>query len=291
MTIPILTAYSPNAKIIHLAAPTASPRPLIVLFYSGGFSVGTIHQLTEPARTFAQRFNAVVVLGEYRMVPEVRWPVPWKDVWELLEYLSRHANGSKFGHAELDLSKGGGFVVGGISAGASIATACAEIDALGLAEREGVTALASRITGLMSNVPFLVVPDILPQQFRSIWTAWKEMEHVAGFNTKALQQVIEGIQCTDYHSCWFSPVTELASSKEVLKCHPRVYVSACQRDPLRDDGKVFCALLQQRGVEAKMDIFPDDGHNGWSVIPWPRNSTNPSFEEAYLAGMEWLLHR
>lgn len=291
ISVSLTSTYSPRLKIIHPSTHSSSPRPLIVLFYAGSFKAGSVDQLTEPGRTFAERFNAVVVLGSYRMIPEVRWPVPWQDGWNLLVYLSHHAHEQQFGKAELSADKGGGFVVGGVSAGASIAAVCAGIDGMGFAIREGVESLGAELTGVMVNVPFLVVPEIVPEEWKSKWTAWQDNEKAEGFNTGSLRAVMDGIQCTDYTSRWFSPVSDLVSQGESLDKRPRVYVSVCEMDPLRDDGKLYCDLLKRRGIETKLDLFPEDGHNGWSVMPFPRKSKAPTIEEAYLEGMKWLLKK
>lgn len=291
VTVQLAPTDSAKIKVIHPSSHPSTPRPLIVLFFGGGFKAGSIDQLTEPGRTFAEHFNAVVVLGSYRLVPGVRWPEPWEDGWRLLSYLSHHAHESMYGGAELSLENGGGFVVGGISAGASIAAVCGGLDALRLAERENIEPLASKLTGIMANVPFLLVPEIVPEESRHKWTAWQDNRMVDGFNTTSLETVIRGIECTDYTSCWFSPIPELLRSQKVLADHPRVYVSVCQFDPLRDDGRIYRHVLERRGVEVKMDLFPDDGHNGWTVLPVPRKSQSPTIPEAYMGGMKWLLRK
>lgn len=291
MTIPVSPGFSPSIKIIHPSSPATTPRPLIVLLHGGGFVRGPIDYLRPPGVAFAEEFNAVVVLGTYRLIPEVRWPVPWKDSWNLLAYVSEHAHEPAFGCAELDANKGGGFIVGGTSAGASCAAVCAGIDALGVARDEGVEELASRLTGVMANVPFLLVPEIVPQEWRSRWTAWQDNERAGGFNTNTLKSVIQGIQCSNYKSRWFTPITDLCQGDDKLHGYPRVYVAYCQFDPLRDDGKVYSELLRRRGVEVKTDLFPDDGHTGWSSMGFAMRSKRPTIPEANMEGMRWLLQR
>ena len=291
MTIPVSPGFSPRVKVIHPSIPTTRPRPLIVLLHGGGFVRGPIDYLRPHGVAFAEEFNAVVVLGTYRLVPTVRWPVPWKDSWNLLAYLSKHAHEPKFGSAELDANKGGGFVVGGTSAGASCAAVCGGIDAFGVSSDEGVDELASRLTGVMANVPFLLVPQIVPQEWRSRWTAWQDNERVKGFNTNTLRAVIQGIQCSNYSSRWFSPIPDLCQGDDQLHGHPRVYMTYCHFDPLRDDALVYSELLRRRGVKVKTDLFPDDGHTAWSSMGFAMRSKNPSIPEANMEGMRWLLRR
>jgi acetyl esterase/lipase len=289
ISINVSSDFRTQVKLIHPAKPSSAARPLIVLFYGGGFRAGSFNQLTEPGRTFASQFNAVVVLGSYRMVPEVRWPVPFKDGWKLLVHLSQHTSQPEWGGAELSPTNGGGFVVGGVSAGASIAAVCAGTDALNHATSEGMVPLSARITAVMANVPWLITPEIIPDAYTDVWTSWADNENVDGFNLLSLKGVMLGLACSNYSSPWFSPIPGLLQSPKPLENHPRVFVTICQMDPLRDDGKIYCSVLESKGVEVKLVLFPDDGHNAWTVVPRPRNSTNPTFEEATLEGMRWLL--
>lgn len=288
ITVKLSCGIETKIKLIHPVSSSSKPRPLFVLFYGGGFRAGSCDMLTEPGRTYASYFNAVVVLGSYRMVPEVRWPVPWKDSWQLLVHLSQHASESEWGGAELDPQNGGGFVVGGVSAGASIAAVCACVDALDRME-DGIESLAAKITGVLANVPWLLVPEIVPQEYADIWKSWTDNEYVEGFNLASLKSVMKGIACTDYTSPWFSPIPDLLRDSGPLKNYPRVYVTTCQMDPIRDDGQVYCKVLQHRGVEVRLVFFPDDGHNAWTVVPLPRRSKNPTFEKAAVEGVRWLL--
>jgi acetyl esterase/lipase len=291
VSIEVSSDFHTQVKLIHPTKGSSAPRPLIVLFYGGGFRAGSLNQLTEPGRTFASQFNAVVVLGSYRMVPEVRWPIPFQDGWHLLVQLSRLASRTEWGGAELSVENGGGFVVGGVSAGASIAAVCAGIDALDQAKSEGVQPLSARITGVMANVPWLLVPELVPAVYACVWTSWTDNENADGFNLASLKGVMQGLACSNYSSLWFSPIPGLLQSTEHLESYPRVYVTTCHMDPLRDDGKIYCSMLESKGFEAKLVLFPDDGHNAWTVVPRPRKSTNPNFEEAALEGMRWLLRR
>lgn len=59
----------------------------------------------------------MVALPSYRLVPNIRWPVPYYDSWHVLVWLSEHAK--ELG-ADLDV----GFIVGRVSAGASLAAVC-----------------------------------------------------------------------------------------------------------------------------------------------------------------------
>src|SRR5690242_398105 len=58
------------------AVSDGKKHPLIVHWFGGGFGLGSPGQMTRPAREFAETFGAVVVLPNYRLYPDHRWPTP-----------------------------------------------------------------------------------------------------------------------------------------------------------------------------------------------------------------------
>ncbi len=55
------------------AAPAAKPRPVLVFFYGGGWANGTRTEYSYAARPFVEA-GYIVVLPDYRKVPQVRFP-------------------------------------------------------------------------------------------------------------------------------------------------------------------------------------------------------------------------
>jgi acetyl esterase/lipase len=259
--------------------------PLIVYFYGGGFTASNPKQCTQPARDFADRFGAVVVCPDYRLVPEVRWPVPMKDGYDILAYLAENA-ASEFG-ATLD-GPGGGFIVGGASAGGSIAAVSGGISMFGDGNSE-TKELAKPLTGLCICIPWLLTEEIVPEEFKKLWTSRKDNGKGKSFNSSMVKQINEALQ-PDVHSPWFSPCNAIRGGGTASKqLQPAVYLQACQLDPLRDDAIVFERMLASRGIRTKLDIFPNDGHVSYSALPSQMASRNPTIKEGLLLGMEWLL--
>lgn len=94
------------------------PGPLLVLCFGGGFVAGDNDQLTENARISVQLFGATVVNVSYRLSPENSFPVQQLDCYDSMKWIADNATG---GVLASDPSKG--FLLGGVSAGASIAAA------------------------------------------------------------------------------------------------------------------------------------------------------------------------
>lgn len=65
-------------KIVH-SKVSKRPRPLILLFHSGGFFCELKEMLARLGREFALEFDAVVVLASCCTTPEHRFPTPMLD--------------------------------------------------------------------------------------------------------------------------------------------------------------------------------------------------------------------
>jgi acetyl esterase/lipase len=282
LNVPVQDGWKSRTKIVRPKGDLPGKRPLIVHFCGGGMLVGEPEQLLSAARAFAETYGAVVALPSYRLVPDVRWPVPYKDGWDVLVWLSEHAE------AELGANLDSGFIVGGVSAGCSVATVCG-----GLAmfpnskEAQEAPKLAKPLTGQFLCLPCLAVDEIVPDEYRASFTSREENKDVAGFNAAALKLVFDGLQCTNYRSLWFSPITVLSSQEPVNKIP--VYLDHCGLDPLRDDATIYDKLLQSRGVQTKRNLFAEDLHTSWTVMDQPAKARNPTIKEAQMAGMKWLL--
>ncbi|TLD15770.1 uncharacterized protein PgNI_02060 [Pyricularia grisea] len=261
------------------------PGPLIVLFHGGGFAVGSPAMATRPGREFAEKFGATVVAPTYKLLPENAWPAGPESAWEILAWLADNAHGGGDERFAADLDRGS--VVGGFSAGASISTIAAGVSLdVGLL-RHGQKKLAKPITGVFANCPMLLRDeDMVPAEYLKLWTSRADNRDAPGLNTEGVE-LIWRIMSPDFSSPWTSPFNSLdcLNAKVGLK----YYIQVGNHDPLRDDGIVFEKALAARGVETRIDLFPDDGHQAWVAMPFDSVSKDPSLEEMTMEGMRWLL--
>jgi acetyl esterase/lipase len=282
--IPVRDGWQSHTKIVRPKAHIQAKRPLIVSFFGGGFMVGDPDQLLSPARAFAETYGAVVALPSYRLMPDVKWPEPHKDGWDVVVWLSEHAE------KELGADLDAGFIVGGCSAGASVAGACG-----GLAmypdseEARAAPKLAKPITGQHLLVPLVATPESVPEEYKSLFTAWEDNKDIQGLNTATLQMILNGLQITNYSSLWISPLAELVKREPVNKIP--IYMEHCGLDPMRDDVTVLKQVLNSRGIPNKSQLFPEDIHGSWTVVDLPTKAKDPTFVEAQMEGMKWLLSR
>ena len=76
------------------AAPAAKPRPVLVFFYGGGWANGTRTEYSYAARPFVEA-GYIVVLPDYRKVPQVRFPGFVEDSAAAVKWVQN--NIAKFG--------------------------------------------------------------------------------------------------------------------------------------------------------------------------------------------------
>jgi acetyl esterase/lipase len=288
-TIPLSDGWESKTKVMRPKQMSPGGKhPLIVLFHGGAFFVGTPDQVNRPARDFAEKFGAVVVCPSYKLAPENPWPTQMHNGLDILVYLSKNAE-SKFG-ANLD-APDGGFIVGGFSAGGTIAAVIAGISVFGDGKNPAPK-LPKPLTGAFFGVTSFVVNEIVPEEYKSIFTSRVENANVEGLNAAGVQIALKALQCTDYHSPWFSPVNHFTGANSNLTAkHPPTYIQVGKYDPLRDDGIIYQKILASHEIPTRFDLFPDDGHVAWTAQPNLSKSTNPTIGEATMSGMEWLLQQ
>lgn len=154
-------------------------------------------------------------------------------------------------------------------------------------EAQEAPKLAKPLTGQFLCLPCVAVDEIVPAEYKALFTSREDNKDVAGLNTAALNQVLQGLHCTDYTSLWFSPVSSIVEREPSRKIP--VYFEHCGLDPLRDDVTLYGRLLDARGIHTKTRLFTEDVHASWTVIDAPSKATDPTIEEAQMEGMKWLL--
>lgn len=260
-------------------------RPLILYFYGGGFMVGNPDLVTSPAREWAEQFHATVILPSYRLMPESRFPVPMTDAISAINKIAAgwapDAHRAYFGANPQD-----GFVIGGISAGATVAGVAAGLALFGDGSYPKPDILPS---GIFLCTPWFFRSENIPAKYRTQWTAMKDNEMVNGFTTANMDAIFDSLQVHDVKSPLLTPAAFFQNGARPTSPWPRTYLQACQYDPLRDDAVIFEKMLAGLGTQTRLRIFPDDVHAGISVLPFIHKSKNPTIEEDTMDGMAWLL--
>ena len=101
-----------HAKL-RILTPGPDPRGVIVYYHGGGWVLGDLDDSDLLGRRLAQRTGAVVILVDYRLAPEYRFPTAVDDSWAALLWADAH-------RAEL-AGPAAPLIVAGDSAGGNLA--------------------------------------------------------------------------------------------------------------------------------------------------------------------------
>src|SRR4051794_31503578 len=98
----------------RILVPSDDPRGVLIYYHGGGWVIGGgIDEFDTLGRKLAARTNTAVVLVDYRLAPEHRYPVAVDDSYAALEWVHEHVADIAGADAPI--------IVGGDSAGGNLA--------------------------------------------------------------------------------------------------------------------------------------------------------------------------
>jgi acetyl esterase len=225
-------ARLPARVYTPLHAPDA--RELVVWLHGGGWYVGDIPTFDRVGRALANASGAKVLLPEYRLAPEHRWPVQIADADAIVRWARDADAGAGQLHADPER-----VAVAGDSAGGQLAL---------------VATRHARADALPAVRELLLVYPCLDPTLSS--DAMREFEH-GPMLTKA-----------DVERCWGYYRGDGADDDPDLAPLvatdwaglPPTRIAVAGQDPLRDDGLRLAQLLESAGVDVRRRVFADMVH-------------------------------
>ncbi|HWI72642.1 MAG TPA: alpha/beta hydrolase, partial [Baekduia sp.] len=200
---------------------------LLVWLHGGGWYVGDILTFDRVARTLANASGAKVLLPEYRLAPEHRWPVQTDDARAVVTW-ARAA-----GAEQLDVDPGR-VVLGGDSAGGQLAVVAARH-----AARDGLAPLRALL---------LAYPALDPELGSASYAEFADGPML----TKA-----DMARCWRFYLGDADPrdpdVAPLRADD--LGGLPRASIAVAALDPLRDDGLALASALRDAGVVVQTRVY------------------------------------
>ena len=202
--------------------------PALVYFHGGGWVRGSIETHDSICRFLCKEAAAVVVSVEYRLAPENPFPAAVEDAHAAALWVVEHA--AELGADPARVS------VGGDSAGANLAT---------------------------------VVCLLAPGKFSRQLLIYPATDHPS--RTKlSLEENGSGYLLTKEVIFWFAAqYFQKASDRDDirasplladLKGSPPALVITAEYDPIRDDGELYAARLQEAGVPVRLIRYPGTIH-------------------------------
>ncbi|KAL1880594.1 hypothetical protein VTK73DRAFT_5399 [Phialemonium thermophilum] len=267
-------------------AESLSAVPAFIYFHGGGMLFGSIdgemHTCASLARDLARGGSAtnspgVIVLHVcYRHVPEFTHPVQHQDAWDAFEWI--FANAAILG---IDV---GNLVIGGISAGGSLAASVVFREL----ERAQQTETASdpRIHGQVLFIPWLIHRDAYP------------------LDAFAAPEIASLVACADSPTLprprydMFTDLSRVADPRAdalmniglaletTLKGMPRTAIVANGWDMLRDEAFLYADKLERVGVPVKKHVFPGMPH---AFRKYPDLPSSRRWDELMVESIRWCL--
>lgn len=203
----------------RLLVPSGAPRGLVVHAHGGGWVIGSIDDFDAFGRTLAHESGCAVLLPEYRLAPEHRFPAALEDVEDTISWAVREMH-DLLG-ARLPL------VVAGDSAGGNL-----------------VAVAARRLAGRVGIALQALLYPVADCDF----TTGSYRAHATGLPLTRRDMEWFLRQYAD-EALWTSPDISPLRAPALAGVAPAVVVAA-QYDVLRDEAEAYAARLRAAGVAA-----------------------------------------
>jgi acetyl esterase len=199
-------------------------RPVLVYYFGGGWSLGTLDTSDGVCRMLANAAGCVTVSVGYRLAPEHKFPAAVQDCYAGAAWVAAHS-------AELDIDVER-LAVGGDSSGGNLAAAVAL-----LSRDQGGPAVAHQL---------LVYPNT---DYQAGTPSMREMDDQYFFNRSSVRW---------YWGMYLAAPEEGASPlasplrADDLSGLPAATVITAEYDPLRDEAEAYATRLRMAGVPAEV---------------------------------------
>lgn len=209
--------------------------PVIYYIHGAGWVFGSPTTHDKLVRELAVRTNSVVVMPDYTLSPEVKYPTAIEQNYSVLQQLKDVAEEKK-----LDLNR---LTVSGDSVGGNMSAV--------------MTIMTKQREGLRINQQLLFYPVTN-----------------AAFNTDSYNEFAEGYYLTKEGMEWFwnqyttseeernhITASPLKASVDELKDLPPAMILTAEADVLRDEGEAYANKLREAGVEVTQMRFQGTIHD------------------------------
>ena len=227
-----------GAVPLRVLVPVQPARGLIVYYHGGGWVLGAIDESDSLARKLAERTSCAVVLVDYRLAPEHRYPTAVDDSYAALQWVAENA-------AAKDVP----LFVAGDSAGGNLAAVMAQR----ARDRGGpsidLQILIYPITDADFERPSYTNPEnqlLLPKELM-VWF-W---EHYAPDPNSRAEADASPLRAAD------------------LSGLPPAVILTAEHDVLRDEGEAYAQRLEQAGVPVNFKRYPGQTHAFFTLLMLP----------------------
>ncbi|CAI6082013.1 unnamed protein product [Clonostachys chloroleuca] len=244
--------------------------PLVVLIHGGGFILGNAEMETPICVEAVRAYDCVAVSLEYRLSPEVKFPIAYEDCWDALLWMIANMS-------TLRADPTRGFIFGGTSAGSHIS--------IPLAHRARDEGLSPPITGLYHSVPPALPPQALTERYKPFYRSREALKDGMTLTSKSTDLYDTAVD-PDFTSPLWNPLLWPTGHKDL----PRTFFQICGADLLRDEALIYERELRLgNGVKTRTVVYEGLPHIFW--YNYPTHSASAKFAQDAIEGLGWLLSR
>ena len=226
---------------VRVLVPLEPAAGVIVYYHGGGWVVGSIDESETLGRKLAERTSCAVVLVDYRLAPEHRYPVAVDDSYAALEWAAEHMNEIAGGEVPL--------IVAGDSAGGNLSA----VMSLRARDRNGpniaMQVLIYPVTDANFDRPSYLDPEnqLMLTRDSMIWF----FDHYIPDTAQRTEPEASPIYAED------------------LSGLPPAVVLTAEHDPLRDEGEEYAQRLEDAGVEVELQRHLGQMHAFFALLMLP----------------------
>ena len=236
------TVARPDGAVsLRIVVPVEPPRGVMIYYHGGGWVLGSIDESDTVARKLAERTSCAVVVVEYRLAPEHRYPTAVDDSYAALEWVGEHLRDI--------VGKDVPLIVAGDSAGGNLAA----VMAVRARDRHGppiaLQVLVYPVTDADFDRPSYTDPEnqLLLTRDAMLW-----------FWDHYLPDAVRRIE----------PDASPLHSKDLSGLPPAVVLTA-EHDVLRDEGEAYAARLAEAGVPVDLQRHARQTHGFFTLLMLP----------------------
>jgi len=223
---------------VRVLVPVARPRGVIVYYHGGGWVIGGLDDFDRLGRLLALRTGCVVILVDYRLAPEYRFPTAVDDSWAALRWADEHRAELAGGPVPL--------IVAGDSAGGNLSA---------------IMAMRARAAGGPRIALQVLVYPVTDCDLES--TSYRDPTNQLMLSRESM------VWFWDHYApdpeARLHPDASPLRSANFAGLPPAVILTA-EHDVLRDEGELYATRLLKAGVPVRHRRFAGQMHGFFTMV-------------------------
>ena len=226
---------------LRILVPFEHIRGVIVYYHGGGWVTGSTDEYDTVARKLAERTSCAVVLVEYRLAPEYRYPTAADDSYMALEWVGNHLH--EIAGQDVPL------IVAGDGAGGNLAA----VTAIRARDRNGPSVALQVLIYPVTDADFSR-PSYLDSENELLLTRDAMIWSWNHYLPEACRRT--------------EPDASPLHTENLRELPPAVILTA-EHDVLRDEGEAYAARLQEAGVPTDLQRYAGQMHGFFTLLMLP----------------------